>query len=317
MNMQILKWLGPSLLLFACNHPAPEPKPDFLAANIDSSVSPAQDFFLYANGGWIKRTPIPDAESRWDIGNLVGEEIYIRLKKINQDAEKENAPEGSTSQKIRDFWYSGMDSLDIEKNGLVPLNLYMEKIRGIKTKEDLVAVTADLHNIGIHALFADYVGQDDKNSEEMAYHLNQGGLGMPNREYYFNTDERTQGVRKAYTEYLNKVFRQLGSDSATATRKSGAVYQLETHLAQESRELAALRDPYKNYDKMNLIKLGELSQEFNWPSYLHKIGILKLDSVIVGQPEFYAALSKQIKNTGKLERLSANSFDYGKRALPG
>ena len=296
MKHPIIHLLVPSLLLFACNQPAPVAKPDFLAANIDSSVSPGQDFFAYANGGWIKRTPIPDAESGWGIGNMVEEEIYNRLRKINENAEMEKAADGSTSQKIGDFWFSSMDTADINKNGLTPLNSFLHEIEGIKTKEDLVRTTADLHNIGINALFSDYVGQDDKNSEEIAYQLGQGGLGMPNRDYYFNTDDRTAGVRKAYTDYLFKTFRELGGDSLLAKKKTQAVYQLETKLAQSSRKLAALRDPYKNYHKMSLSALEKLCPEINWPSYLQKIGIPKLDSVIVGQPEFYSALSQEIKN---------------------
>jgi putative endopeptidase len=284
-------------MLAACNHPAPETQPDFLAANIDTSVSPAQDFALFANGGWIKKTPIPAAESHWGLGSLVQEEIYDRLKKINEDAENGKAEAGSTAQKIGDLWYSGMDSMGIDKNGLGPLRQELDRINSIKTSEDIVGVTAALHTIGIHVLFSDHISQDDKISEQMAYQLGQGGLGMPNRDYYFKTDERTVGVRKAYSAYLFSTFRQLGSDSTAATKKAGSVYALETKLADASRKLADLRDPYRNYNKMDLAALGKISPNFNWHSYLQKIGISALDSVIVGQPEFYTALSKEIKNT--------------------
>jgi len=169
-------------------------------------------------------------------------------------------------------------------------------IENIKTREDLVSMTAFLHTIGINVLFGEYIGQDDKNSEEIAYQLGQGGLGLPNRDYYFNTDTRTIGVRKAYTEYLFKTFKQLGADSSGATKGATAVYQLERKLAKASRKLVDLRDPYKNYNKMSLDALGKLCSDFGRSSYLKKIGITKLDSVIVGQPEFYAALGKEIQN---------------------
>src|SRR5450432_1517968 len=207
------------LLLTACNQPEKkEVKPDFLAANIDTTINPAEDFFLYANGGWIKKTPIPESESGWGIGNLVNEEIYDRKKKINENAVKENAAEGTTSQKIADFWISGMDTVDIEKQQLKPLQADMDKIEAIKSVNDLILLTAAFHNKGVDVLFGEYAGQDQKNSDVIAYQLGQAGLGMPNRDYYFNTDERTAGVRKAYQVYLNKTFQQMGSDSASAAK---------------------------------------------------------------------------------------------------
>ena len=163
-------------------------------------VSPAEDFFQYANGGWIKRNPIPPEESMWGVGNLVQEDIYNRLRKINEDAAAKKAANGTVEQKIGDFWFSSMDSADIDQRGLQPLQADLKKILDIKSKDDQ-SVAAEFHTKGINVFFSDYVGQDDKNSEVMAYLLGQGGLGMPNRDYYFNTDERT-GIKKAYKAYF-------------------------------------------------------------------------------------------------------------------
>jgi len=282
----------------ACNQQPKQPaKEDFLAANIDTTVNPADNFFMYANGGWLKRTPIPAAESGWGIGNMVQEEIYTRLKKINEDAVKDQAAKGSIAQKIGDFWFSGMDTLDIEKQQLKPLDADLAKITAIKSVNDIITVTADFHEKGVDVLFGDYVGQDEKNSELMAYQLGQAGLGMPNRDYYFNTDERTLGVRKAYQVYMNKTFQQLGNDSSASVKISNAVYGLETKLAAASRKLADLRDPYKNYHKMDIAGLNKLSGNCNWPAYLPAIGIKKIDSVIVGQPEFFTTLNNELKTT--------------------
>jgi putative endopeptidase len=146
-------------------------------------------------------------------------------------------------------------------------------------------------------LFNDYVAQDDKNSEVMAYQLSQGGLGMPNRDYYFNTDERTANVRKAYQAYLVKTLQQLGNDTAAAAKNASGIFKFETKLAGSSRKLAALRDPYKNYNKMEVKSLVNLAPGLNWLGYWQQIGIKKIDSVIVGQPEFYKALNSQLKNT--------------------
>jgi putative endopeptidase len=272
-------------------------KPDVLALDIDSTVSPGEDFFLYANGGWIKKNPIPGSESAWGVGYMVQEDIYDRLKKINEDAAAKNPAAGSIEQKIADFWKSGMDSAGREKQGLSSLQDQLNEINAIKSINDLVSVAASFHKKGMNVMFRDRVNQDDKNSMAMVYQLSQGGLGMPNRDYYFNTDQRTAGVRKGYMDYLIKTFKQLGNDEAVATKNAKSVFDLETRLAKSSRTRTALRDPEKNYNKMDLGKLNSISGNINWPDYLKKIGINKLDSVIVGQPEFYAALNDEIKKT--------------------
>jgi len=283
-----------SLGVASCNHPAPEAKPDFLTVNIDTTIRPQDDFFGFANGGWIKQTPIPAAESGWGLGNLVNEEIYARLKKVNDDARGQQAAPGSIARKIGDFWASGMDSAAIDQQGLTPLQPELTAIQNISSKEGITQQTAALRLIGVNVLFRQSVGQDDKNSAQMALQLNQGGLGMPNRDYYFNTDARTTGVRQAYKTYLKETFRELGSDSIKAAKQAETVYHLETKLAAASRKLADLRDPYKNYNKMDIAALGRLTPAFNWTAYFHQIGIRHLDSVIVGQPEFFAALSHEL-----------------------
>ena len=286
-----------SFLCFQLSAQRRSSRKDFLATNLDTTVSPAQDFFLYANGGWIKKNPIPKEESSWGVGNLVQEDIYARLRKINADAIAKHGAMGTIEQKIGDFWFSGMDSVGINKKGLTPLKTDLEKIGKISSVSELINVAASLHRKGMNVMFADYVAQDDKNSEEMAYQLAQGGLGMPNRDYYFNTDARTAGVRKAYQKYLYKTFRQLGDDSGTAYNNSKAVYELETRLAKASRKLADLRDPERNYNKMDLAMLEKLGSNLGWPNYLKNIGIDHIDSVIVGQPEFYVALNTELKQT--------------------
>lgn len=271
-------------------------QPDFLAKNIDSTVNPADDFFAYAEGTWLKNTTIPEEESSWGIGNLVQEEIYNRLRKINENTVGKSGAKG-VEQQTADFWYSGMDTLSLEKQALQPLQPDFSKIAKIQSVNDLMNVAADFHNKGIDVLFGDYVAQDDKNSEVYAYQMAQGGLGMPNRDYYFNTDSRTEGVRKAYKLYMIRTFMQLGNDSSTSIKNAKGVIGIETRLAQASRKLADLRDPYKNYNKMNVMGLGTLVPGINWATYFKNIHANKLDSVIVGQPEFYQALNHELTAT--------------------
>src|ERR1035438_3946542 len=201
---------------------------DILASHIDSSVSPADDFFEYANGGWIKQNPIPPSESSWGIGNLVQEEIYSRLLTINEEAETTYAVKGTVTQKIGNFWKSGMDSVCNDKAGLSPLQNDLAAINAVQNTDALLLEAALLKTKGVNCFFRDYVSQDDKNSNNMVYKLDQGGLGLPNRDYYFKTDTRTEKVRVAYKEYLLKTFKELGNDDASAQQKSIAVYDLET-----------------------------------------------------------------------------------------
>jgi len=304
------------LLAAGCRQPTPGAKPDFLTANIDSTVKPADDFFLFANGGWLKRTPIPDAESGWGLGNLVEEDIYARLRKVNEDASQQQAAAGSIPRKIGDFWYSGMDTADIDKQGVTPLRSELQMINGVQTKATLVKAVAAFHLMGIRVLFTDYVSQDDKNSAEMAFQLNQGGLGMPNKDYYFKADSAAVAVRKAYSNYLAATFIQLGANSAAATAKANAVLQLETRLAGASRARAALRDPNQNYNKMTVAALQGLCPGFDWIAFFQAVGVGHLDSVIVGQPEFFTALSKELAKTSLQDWKDYLSFHLLFRSAP-
>lgn len=276
-------------------------KGDILAANIDSSVNPADDFFEYAEGGWIKKNPIPGDETGWGIGKLVQEELYNRLRKINEDAVAKNAKSG-TDQQIGDFWFSGMDTVNIDKQGIEPLREALNKINAIQTPKDVMNVSAELHTHGVGVFFGEGVSQDAKASDVMAYYMSQGGLGLPNRDYYFNTDERTTKIRNAYPGYIATIFKLMGVDSTTAQAKATSIIALETKMAQVSRKLEALRDPYANYNKMAISNLKLMSPTIEWPALLEKMGVKHVDSVIVGQPEFYKQLDKLI-STENLQTL--------------
>ncbi len=294
------KFIGAALLvtsLAACNNAEKKEeaknKTDILATNIDSTVNPADDFFEYAENGWIKANPIPGDETGWGIGNLVQKELYERLKKINEDAVAKNAKSGA-DQQIGDFWYSGMDTVEIEKKGVEPLREELDKINAMQTPKDVMARAAEMHTYGVGVFFGEGASQDAKASDVMAYYMMQGGLGLPNRDYYFNTDERTTKIRNAYPAYIATLFKLLGVDSATAKSKAAAIVALETKLAQSSRKLEALRDPYANYNKMAISNLKSVSPTIDWPTTLQTIGVKHVDSVIVGQPEFFKQLDKVV-----------------------
>lgn len=272
-------------------------KPDFIAANIDSSINPADDFFEYASGNWIKNNPIPGEQSSWGIGNLVVEENTKRLREISEQAAKAQDKQGSANQKIGDFWTTAMDSVKIEKDGLTPIKPLLEKINAINDVKSLVSIVAECKKIGSSTLFSDGVSQDAKKSDVMAYQLFQGGLGLPDREYYFKGDSTTIAIRNAYQKYIATILTMAGEDSVQATVASKIILSLETKLAKASRKIEDLRDPYKNYNKMSIADLTKMSSNIDWTNYLNAIGVKSNDSVIVGQPEFFKALNESLKST--------------------
>ena len=272
-------------------------KPDVLASNMDTTVNPGEDFFQYANGGWIKKNPIPSEQSSWGIGNLVIEENLARLRKISEKAAASNAAKGSGDQKIGDFWTTAMDSAKINADGLKPIQSLLDKINAITDVNSLVNTVSELKKLGSGTLFSEYVGQDQKKSDVMAYNLWQGGLSLPEREYYFKTDSATVNIRNEFLKHVAKMLVMSGEDTAVAAGAAKNILQLETKLATASRKIEDLRDPYKNYNKMAISDLPKMAANINWTNYLTNIGVKSVDSVIVGQPEFFKTLNSVLTTT--------------------
>ena len=270
-------------------------KPDLLRAALDTTVAPGDDFFSYANGTWIKNHPIPASESNAGIGIEVQKEIYARLRQTSIEAAKANAAAGSNQQKIGDFWAVGIDSVKADKLGYGPIKSELDRIAAMKTVAEVPAVIAHEIQLGVRALIGPRVSQDDKNSDKMALHLYQSGLGLPNRDYYFNTDTRTKNIRRAYLRHVASTFKLLGQDSTAAKTNAARVMALETSLAKSSRKLEALRDPYKNYNKMTVAQLDKLTPGIDWQTWFGQLGAPRADTVIVGQPEFYQTVGQLLK----------------------
>ncbi|RYD52628.1 MAG: M13 family peptidase [Sphingobacteriales bacterium] len=296
-----LRWALPLLLLTACTDSNTSntthnktvvqgEQPDILVQNMDTIVQPGDDFFQYANGGWIKGTPIPADETNYGIAQLVMEDLYTRKKTINEESVKADDP-NDIQRKIGDFYTAANDTVAIEKGGIEPLREALTKINGIATPADVMMVSAYLHQMGVGVFFGEGAGQDAMNSAKMAYYLMQGGLGMPNRDYYLKTDARTSGIRTAYEGYIAQLLAASGTQDTAATRqRAKAVLALETKLAKISRSVEALRDPYANYNKMTVAGLQKTTPRINWQTTISGIGAANVDTVIVGQPEFYKAL---------------------------
>lgn len=286
-----------AILAISCTNNSETAKRDPLTEDIDTTVSPAVDFFQYANGGWIKKNPVPADQSSWGIGNLVNEENLKRFKEINEKAVVAKATKGTSDQKIADFWTTAMDSAKAESLGLKPLQPWFDKINSITDLKSLIKTVSELKRIGSFTLFSDFVNQDSKNSEVMTYTLWQGGIGLPEREYYFRNDSATSNIRNEYVKYISKILTMSGEDSKNAASDAGEIMSMETKLAKASRTLNELRDDYRNYNKMAITDLPKLSPSVDWSSYLETIGVKSIDSIIVGQPEFFKALNNVLKTT--------------------
>jgi len=285
-----------ALSLSSCNQKEADFQ-DPLITNRDTTVNPSDDFFMYANGGWFKRNPIPASERSNGIFRTIGDTINSQIKQIcEKSAAMTDAVKGSNEQKIGDFYASGMDTLTIEKLGLSPLKEDLNKIKSIKDIPSLLATIGYLNSIGTNPGFSFYVGQDDKNSAKYAVFLGQGGLGMGNRDYYFNTDKETVNIRNEYVKHLQAIAELMGNTQEVAKKNAISIMKMETELAKNSRKLEVLRDPIKNYNKMSVGDLNKVTPNVDWKSMTASIGIKNVDTLIVGQPEFYKALNQMVKS---------------------
>ncbi|MDQ6912127.1 MAG: M13 family metallopeptidase [Verrucomicrobiota bacterium] len=275
---------------------APATADNYLDQFVDRSVSPREDFFHFAVGKWLKAHPIPPSEKAWGIDRVVQDETYNRLLSVNQVAAKtKDAPAGSNQQKIGDFWSAGMDIATNAQQGFKPIAAEFDRIADVKDLQGLLATIARLHYIGVEAMFSPYILQDEKNSDRDVLHLYQGGLGLPNRDYYLDTEKRAIMLRAEYVKHVTRMFQLLGDDATHAKANADTVMALETDLARASRKLEDLRDPVANYNAMSLDSVGELAPSIRWREFLEQGHISDIDTVVVGQPEFFRQVEASLK----------------------
>lgn len=284
-----------ALALLACNSTqTTQNNIDPVAMHIDSSISPAENFFLFANNNWFKQNPIPGTKNSVGIFRTIQDTVNSQVRQIcEKSAALSNSKKGSKEQMIGDYYFSGMDTNNIEKNGLSALIPTINKINGIKNGADMAMVVADLHKIGCNALFYFRVGTDDKNSAMNASFLYQGGIGLPDREYYFSNTGENANIRAAYVKHIQKMFElsKLSTQKDVGTR----IFNIEKNLALASRKLEDTRDPYKNYNKISNADLVNKYAAIDFKTLYASMKLSGADSTIVGQPEFFEALNKNLK----------------------
>src|SRR5256714_2948242 len=266
------------------------------AGNMDTSVKPSDDFFLYANGGWIKRTEIPPDQTRWGSFNILIEHNNDALHAIADKAAKAKSGDADT-KKVGDYYASGMDEKTIEAMRTKPLQDELAKIDSLKDRQDVLKEIAHLHTIGVGAFFNFDSGQDDKDSAREIGQAVQGGLGMPDRDYYTKDDEASKKLRDAYVAHVTKMLALLGESAEKAGTDAKKIMALETSLAQASRTRVELRDPQKNYNKMTPAELQTLTPDWNWGDYFKEIGLTAPGDIDVHQPDFFKAINTAFTST--------------------
>ena len=303
MKKTFLLTTATAIILSACSHSEKKADKsanavDPISQNIDSSISPKEDFFKYANNTWFKQHPIPASESNNGLWKTIQDTLNEDIKKICESSSADaKAAKGSNKQKIGDFYFSGMDTANIDKAGYTPLKEEFTKIDAIKNTTDLLSVAAHLETLEVPTLYGFSVSKDDKKSSQYVVDLYQIRLGLPERDYYFNTDARTVAIRSEYVKHIKAMFQLIGQDEKTAAKTADNIMKLETTIAKSCRKMEDLRDPYKNYNKMSVAQVNKLTPSIKWEETLKQLGLNSVDSIVVGQPEFYTALETNIKKT--------------------
>ena len=265
-------------------------------ANIDKSVSPCDDFFHYASGNWLKNNPVPAAESRWGSFNELADRNNATQKAILEELARNagTAAKGTNAQKVGDFYAAAMDTVAIEKAGLTYLQPYLNRIAALKTLPEMQKFLADPRAHAGSVWFNSGVGQDEKISTQYAVQFYQGGLTLPNRDYYLKDDARSKNIRAAYQTYLVNTFKRLGDGETAAAANAATVMRIETRLAKASKSPVDLRDPQANYNKMTVAEASKAYPNLNLPLLLKDEHLGAAKEVIVGQPAFMKEVSTML-----------------------
>jgi putative endopeptidase len=277
---------------------AAETLPGFDLSSLDRSVSACQDFNQFANGGYVAKNPIPAAYSRWGRFEQLSDHNQDALHQILEDLVKQkNLKPGSNEQKLADFYASCMDEPAIEQAGYTPLQPELDRINSIKDLAGLEDEIARFHTLRIPALFGFGAAQDFKDSRSEIAQVVQGGLGLPDRDYYTSDDARMKATRDEYQKHVARTFQLLGDDPDKAAAEATTVVGIETKLAENSATRVQRRVPEANYHPMNKAQLIALTPDFDWGRYFRNINLPQTDKINVGQPDFIKAATKMLGST--------------------
>ena len=281
----------------SCRQAKKEQITDALVSHIDSTVKAGDDFFLYANGKWFRQNPIPSNEQSNGIFQLIQDTINSQVRHICElSASIKDPLKGSNKQKIGDFFFTGMDSTALNKNGISDLKNDFDMIDAIKDINGIIKTASYLNTVGSSPLFDFGAQQDFKISSKIAVLVWQGGLSLPDRNFYIDTDSRAVLIRQKFIIHLENTFNIMGYSNAKAKTAAADLMRLETAIAKTSRKREDTRDPWMNYNKLTFKQLTESTPNIDWKIFMSGVGLNNVDSVIIGQPDFLKSLNGYLKS---------------------
>ncbi|MGA9504674.1 MAG: M13 family metallopeptidase, partial [Terriglobales bacterium] len=292
-----LKMLTISLMLAAALIAEDKPKQAdvrFSEDMLDKNIDPCNDFYAYACGKWMAQNPVPSDRSSWGRFNELAQRGEFVVRDILEKASGVRPERSASEQKIGDYYATCMDEAAIEKAGTKPLEADLQSIASIRSKDDLAKELVRLHREGTDAVFGFDSGADFKNASQVIAEVDQGGLGMPDRDYYLKDDAKSAELRKKYVEHVAKMFTLLGDDKSKADAEARVVMEIETGLAKGALDQTSRRDPQKVYHKLSNKELAALSPGFNWNVYIEGVGAPRFDSLNVSEPEFVKNMQEVI-----------------------
>jgi len=271
--------------------------PPFNVQNMDTKIKPGDDFYSYTDGTWLKNNPIPADKNSKDAFDELFERNRENIREIiTEAASAKDVVAGSNKQKIGQFYKSGMDTVKIGEQGLKPLKIFFDKIESIKTIGDVQLTVAFFQKYSISTFFYLFSNQDSKNSNSVIAQCYQAGLGLPERDYYFNNDESTKKIRDKYLIHLTKMFELLKDEPTVAEKNARTVMSIETQLAKASFTNIENQDPQKTYNKFDLAGLNKLSPNIKWAAYFTQTGYPDLKEINIYQPGFFKELGNMMKS---------------------
>ncbi len=260
--------------------------------SMDRSIDPCVDFFAYSCAGWIKNNPIPPDQSSWDTYSKMQDENLSQLRGILEAAAEPSPARNAVTQKIGDFYASCMDEKAIDAKAVAPIQPILDRIARVTSKSEIADIAALM--VYDNVLFRFDSIQDFRDANQVIADADQGGLGLPDRDYYTKDDAKSQELRKAYLAHVQKMLELLGDKPDTAASEAQTIMRIETALAKGSMTRVQRRDPKSMDHKMASGDLEKLSPEFQWNAYFTKVGMPSLSSLNVASPNFFKAMSEEL-----------------------